>query len=119
MTHNELETLSLLDTTSPDDKDEEYKNPLDISDIISICQEYNKLGWQIQLQVENILEIGVEESIRCGNVRKDALPFVKNFLRRICDNVYFGDATMQAQDCIALIQAYEDKYKIKYYSKCN
>ena len=35
--------------------DEEYSIPLDISDIISICREYNKLGWQIQNQVENIL----------------------------------------------------------------
>jgi hypothetical protein len=120
MTHNEFETLSLIETTSKKTSDEEeYNHPLDISDIISICQEYNKLGWKLQNQVENILEVGVEESIKSGNVRKDSLPIVKNFLRRICDNVYFGDAVSQAQDCICLIQAYEDKHKIRYVSKSN
>ena len=120
MTHNEFETLSLIETNeTTSDKEEEYTNPLDISDIISICQEYNKLGWKLQNQVENILEVGVEESIKSGNVRKDSLPIVKNFLRRICDNVYFGDAVSQAENCIELIQAYEDKHNIRYASKSN
>jgi len=119
MSANEFETLSLLETSTSDDKDEEYNIPLDISDIITICREYNKLGWQIQNQVENILEVGVEESIRSGNVRKESLPHIKQFLTRICENAYFGDAVSQAQDCIELIRQYEEKHNVKYVANYN
>jgi hypothetical protein len=90
-----------------DDLEEEFSIPLDISDIISICREYNKLGWQIQNQMETILENGVEDSIKNGIVKKEALPHIKDFLKRIYDNGYFGDASSQAQDCIELIKQYE------------
>lgn len=107
---NELDTISLLETnTSKDDQHEEYSIPLDISDIISICREYNKLGWKLQSQVENILEVGVEESIRNGSVRQDSLPFIKDFLEKIVQNAYFGDATAQAQACIFLLDDYRGK----------
>lgn len=109
----------LLTDTITNNVDDEYNIPLDISDIINICREYNKLGWQIQNQVENILEIGVEESIKTGNVKQQSLPHIKNFLKRICDNPYFGDAGTQAFDCIDLIQQYEDKYKLIYTSPSN
>lgn len=110
MSAQELE-LTLVSTAS-EEKEEEYSIPLDISDIITVCREFNKLGWQIQQQVENILEVGVEESIKSGNVKKESLPHIKTFLRVICQNAYFGDAVSQAHDCIKLIQAYEEKYKI-------
>jgi hypothetical protein len=110
MTAPELE-LALANPTSEEDE-EEYSIPLDISDIITVCREFNKLGWQIQQQVENILEVGVEESIRSGNVKRESLPHIKSFLRVIGKNAYFGDAVSQAHDCIKLIQAYEEKYKI-------
>lgn len=110
MTAPELE-LSLVSTTS-EEKEEEYSIPLDISDIITVCREFNKLGWQIQQQVENILEVGVEESIRSDHVKKESLPHIKSFLRVIGKNAYFGDAVSQAHDCIKLIQSYEDKHKI-------
>lgn len=113
MTAHELEVLT-LDTTTPNESDEEYSIPLDISDIITICREFNKLGWQIQNQVENILEVGVEESIKSGNVKQSSLPHIKRFLQAICCNAYFGDAVSQAHDCIKLIAEYEDKYKITY-----
>lgn len=99
---------------SPADTDElteEFSIPLDISDIISICQEYNKLGWQIQNQIEYILENGVAESIKSGIVKSEALPFIKDFLKRIYDNGYFGDASSQAQECIELIKQYEEPPK--------
>lgn len=107
MTAQELDVLTL--TNSNNDNDE-YSIPLDISDIITICREYNKLGWQIQNQVENILEVGVEESIKSGNVKKESLPHIKSFLQQIMKNAYFGDAVSQANDCIRLIQEYEDKH---------
>lgn len=119
MTAHDLDALRLKEVTTTNDKDDEFSIPLDISDIISICREYNKLGWQIQNQVENILEVGVEESIKSGNVRRESLPHIKNFLNRICDNAYFGDAVDQARDCIKLIAEYEEKHKITYVSKSN
>lgn len=109
MTLNEFETIRLIDTSTSDDKTEEYNIPIDISDIISICREYNKLGWKLQSQIENILEVGVEESIKNGSVRQDSLPFIKDFLQQIVKNAYFGDATAQAQACIFLLDDYCDK----------
>jgi len=119
MTLNEFESLAVIETTTSEEKDDEFSIPLDISDIISICRDFNNLGWQIQQQVENILEVGVEESIKSGNVKKESLPQVKHFLRSICKNAYFGDAVSQAQDCIRLIQDYEEKYQLRYASNYN
>jgi hypothetical protein len=106
MTAHELDNLGFAVSN-----DEEYSIPLDISDIISICREYNKLGWQIQNQVENILEVGVEESITSGIVKRESLPHIKHFLQSICRNAYFGDAVSQAHDCINLIVEYESQHK--------
>lgn len=114
MTAHELEDLTLVSQTS-NESDDEYNNPLDISDIINICREFNQLGWQIQSQVENILEVGVEESIKTGKVKQSSLPHIKKFLNAICRCVYFGDAVSQAYDGINLITEYEDKYKVTYH----
>jgi hypothetical protein len=114
MTAHELEVLTLETTSNSNETDEEYSIPLDISDIITICREFNKLGWQIQNQVENILEVGVEESIKSGHVKQSSLPHIKRFLQAISRNAYFGDAVSQAHDCLKLISEYEDKYKITY-----
>lgn len=114
MTLNEFETISLIENTTSNDKDDEFSIPIDISDIISICKDFNSLGWQVQNQIDNILEIGVEESIKTGNVKPKSLPLIKFFLRRICGNPYFGDAVSQAQDCLVLIERYEEQHKPKY-----
>lgn len=119
MTINELKVLELTETENSNTKDDEYSIPIDISDIITICREYNKLGWQIQQQVENILEVGIEESIRTGYVKKEALPLIKNFLRQVSNNPYFGDAVSQAHDVIMLIQRYEKEHSIVYASNFN
>ena len=116
MSINELNTLSVIETNN---QDEELDIPIDLSDIISICREYNKLGWQIQQQVENILEIGVEEAIKSGYVKQQSLPLIKSFLKAVSQNPYFGDATSQANDCILLIQQYEKVNNIRYESKSN
>ncbi len=107
MTAHELDALHSAIEISPD---EEINIPLDISDIIYICQEYNKLGWQIQHQMENILEYGVEESINKGIVKKESLCQMKSFLKAIYRNPYFGDAASQANDCIVMIEDFERKY---------
>ncbi len=86
---------------------EEYSIPLDISDIINICREYNRLGWKVQMQVEHILEVGINEAISSGAVKKESLPFIKNFLNAISKNPYFGDAGSQAELCLSYIQKYE------------
>jgi hypothetical protein len=119
MTLDEFESLNALETSTSEEKDDEFSIPLDITDIISICKDFNSLGWQIQTQVENILEVGVEEAIKSGNVKKESLPRIKFFLRKICGNAYFGDAVSQAQDCIRLIQDYEEAHQIKYASNYN
>lgn len=119
MTLDEFESLDTIETSTSEEKDDEFSIPLDISDIISICRDFNSLGWQTQQQVENILEVGVEESIRSGNVKEESLPRIKFFLRKICGNAYFGDAVSQAQDCIRLIQDYEETHKIKHVSNFN
>ena len=101
------------------ENDEEFSIPLDISDIINICREYTKLGWQIQNQVENILENGVEEAIKSGFVKKESLVHIKNFLLAISRNAYFGDAVSQAHDCIKLIHEYENRNQVKMCSSWN
>jgi hypothetical protein len=116
MNAHELEVLSLaegsLNTVSSTPNDEEYSIPLDISDIINICREFNKLGGQMQNQVENILEVGVQESIKSGIVKQQSLPYIKSFLRAIERNAYFGDAVSQAHDCVELIVEFEEKNKV-------
>ena len=89
-----------------DNMEEEFSIPLCISDIINICREFTKLTWQMQNQIDSILEMGVEESIRSGSVQRTSLPHIKSFLMRICDNSYFGDAIFQAQETLYLIDLY-------------
>jgi len=108
MTAHEFEVLSLNSSTLNKDKEDEYSIPLDISDIINICREYTKLTWQTQSYIESILEMGVDEAIKSGSVQQDSLPHIKNFLLKICDNSYFGDATSQAKEAIYLIDTYLD-----------
>jgi len=110
MTLPKLETLT-IDTTISNEPGE-YSIPLNITDIISICKDFNNLGWQVQKQVETILEVGVEEALLTGKVKLEVIPHIKYFLHRVCDNIYFGDAAFQAQECLELIAQYEDKYPI-------
>lgn len=117
MIAHELDTTTLVSSST--ENDDEYSIPLDISDIITICREFNKLGSQIQNQVEQILEVGVDESIKSGHVKRESLPHIKTFLRAIGQNAYFGDAVTQAHDCVKLIQNYETENKVISVSKAN
>ena len=97
-------------TPVDNEKEDELSIPLCIDDIIRICKEYNQLGWSIQTQIENILEFGVEESLKNGSVQIEALPHIKQFLLKICENPYFGDAVSLSTDCIRIITQYEKSY---------
>lgn len=96
-----------MNETHTANKEEEFEIPIDLSDILNVCKEYNKLGWKIQNQVENLLELGIDEAVRKGIVKVESLPHIKDFLNSICDNAYFGDAVDQANECIALIDHFE------------
>lgn len=111
--------LKALGLASHSSSEEEFSIPLDISDILNICREYNKLGWQVQNQIEHILELGIEECIKNGYVKKESLLQIKQFLLAIGKNAYFGDAVSQAQDCIELISKYEQVHNLKLVSSAN
>ncbi len=104
-----LHTLNKIKFTEllASEKDDSLDIPIDISDIITICKEYNKLGWQIQNQVEELTEIGIDEAIKTGSVKITALPHIKDFLCAVSNNMYFGDAADQAKECIELIEIFE------------
>lgn len=88
--------------------EENYSNPIDISDIINVCKNYSKLGWKVQYQVECIMEVGIDEAIKTGTVTVASLPHIKDFLQQISQNPYFGDACDQAVNCIHVIEMFED-----------
>lgn len=117
MTAHEFEVLGINNSTLTND--DEYSIPIDISDIINICREYTKLTWQMQNQIESILDLGVDEAIKTGSVQRTSLIYIKDFLLKICDNAYFGDAVSQAYDCVKLIQQYEENNQIKLISNFN
>jgi hypothetical protein len=113
MTANEQ---NINELSVPTHEEEEYSNiPLDIGDIIAICREYNQLGYSIRQQVENILEIGVEEAIKTGYVKKESLPLIKNFLQQIIKNKYFGEASYLANEVFINIIFYEENTGISCY----
>lgn len=80
--------------------------PIDINDIITICHEFNKLGNDLQHQIQCLFECGVEESVNSGKIKVKSLPLIKSFLMQIGENYYFGDAAEQAYDLIFLIDLY-------------
>jgi len=100
MTTNKFEDLIKINISA---SEEEYSIPLDMSDLISVCQEFSNLGLQIQSQIEHILELGIEESIKSGLIKKEHLPQLKKFLKIINQNPYFGDACSQSGDLILKI----------------
>jgi hypothetical protein len=90
---------------------------LDISDIISVCQEYSKLGSNIQNQIEQILDCGIEASIKEGIVKVESLPFIKHFLLAISKNCYFGDSCIQSLELINEMEKFSKN--LKYISENN
>jgi len=107
MTALKLEDLDF----SFENEEEEFEIPLDIEDIMLICREYSKLGWNLQNQIEAILDIGVEEALKSGQAKRESLPHIKEFLQQIISGVCVGNAATQAIDCIDLINYYQTTNK--------
>jgi hypothetical protein len=89
---------------------EELSLPLDMSDILSACKDYSKLGWQIQNQIEEILDLGVEEAMMAGLVSATSLPHIREFLKQIAANPLWEEAGYQANEAIGKIDEYLEKY---------
>ena len=81
--------------------------PLDISDIITVCKEYNRLGHNMQHQVEIIIEYGIETAMDQHLIDIAALPLIKDFLKGIASNPLYGDAQSQASELVQLIRYFE------------
>lgn len=99
--------------------DEEFSLPLDLTDIIYICREYSKMGFNIQNQVDNILEEGIENSINKGIVKKENIPQIKQFLKAVSSNRLLGDAADQSDECLNLIKQFEYKHNVYFNLKVN
>lgn len=91
------------------DSNEDFSTPLNINDLLEICKEFNKLGWQIQSQMEHLLELGIEDAIKSGFVKYQSLPHIKQFLKSINNNPLFGDASQIAADLVIEISCYEQQ----------
>lgn len=100
-------------------ENEDFIAPIDISDIISICKEFNKLGANMQNQIDNMLELGVEDSVKNGTIKVQSLPHIKQFLNQIRQNVYLGDASDQAEELMAMIELFEYNNPHYFVSKKN
>lgn len=111
MTKHDSDDLKIID--SSDDETDEFSIPLDISDLLFICQEYNKLGWNSQYQMTYIIENGVSSAIKNGIITKESISSIRSFLKAIAKNAYFGDAATQAEECLLALEAYEHKEVVK------
>jgi hypothetical protein len=106
--HNDTATELQLVPVEPETLD----NPISMFDIISICREYNKLGYQMQSQVDQLLELGIQDAIKTRVVSAAALPHIKSFLQQVIRNPYFGEAVDQATDCVRLIEDWQDAHPL-------
>ncbi len=109
--YNQLKPISNIE--------EKFENPIDITEIINICKQYSKLGFKIQHQIETIIEYGMEDSIKSGKVKVSSLPLIKYFLESIKDVHLLGDAALQADECIALIELFEMEHPELFVSPVN
>jgi hypothetical protein len=113
MSNYDYEDLELqLETVPVETNQDELDIPLDITDILSVCREYSMLGWQIQQQVENIVELGIQDAIDTRAVSISSLPHIRAFLKQVIANPYFGDAVAQAEKAVMLIDTYTDTHPI-------
>ena len=109
--NNKQLKLQLIEFSKPKETNEYLDIPIDITDIITVCKEYSNLGSNLQNQVESILDLGIEESIKTGKVKLQSLPHIKFFLKSIVNNPYFGDATDQCNEIIDIITLYQSKFE--------
>jgi len=106
-------------TIEETDKEETFSNPIDLQDIINVCQNYSQLGQSIQWQVSCLMDIGVEEAVRSNQVSIAALPHIRSFLQQIEKTVYFGDACELASELIFKIDLFEDENQSLFHGSAN
>lgn len=85
--------------------DDEFSIPLDISDLLNICKEFNELNAATKLQLENIIDNGIESSLQQGFITYDGLPKIIKFFSKIKENAYFGDAATQADELLNVMKS--------------
>lgn len=83
---------------------------IDITDILTICKQYNILGWNLQGQLEYLIENGVEETVNNGKVSVEMLPYIRDFLKSITERLTNADVVDQAYAIIMMIDYYEFNY---------
>lgn len=84
--------------------------PTDISDILNICKHFSQLGWRLQVQLEMIMENGVEEAMSGGQVDANALLGIRGFLKVVSDNELLGEVSEQCFATMMMIDHYIDKH---------
>ncbi len=89
------------------ENEEVFSIPLNVSEILELCQKFSNLGFNIQHQLQDIAEYGVEESIKRGLVKKESLPFIQDFLSTLSKNSYLGDAAMEAETFLFMLKELE------------
>lgn len=67
---------------------------MDISSVLEICKAYNKLGWAMQDQLNDIAESGgeLENLIEEGKLNPNALYYINEFLQKVEDNIPYNES---------------------------
>jgi hypothetical protein len=100
--NNEAQELQLLPV-----EQETLDIPIGLSDLISLCQAYTEMTWQIRQQANDLIELGIDDALKTQAVSASSLPHIKSFLQQVQRNPYFGDAVAQAQEAIWLIEEWQ------------
>jgi hypothetical protein len=70
---------------------------MDLTTILDICKEYNRLGWAVQEQLEKVIDDSdnIKEMVEDGKLNPNALKYIKTFLENIADLT--GDETGEVE----------------------
>jgi hypothetical protein len=88
--------------------EEDLDIPLCVEDLIVICREYTRLGYQMQQSVDAIMDLGIEDAVNSKAVSAAALPHLKHFLQQVIRNPLFGDAVDQAAETVRAIEDWQE-----------
>lgn len=70
---------------------------MELYDLIQLCKKYSRMGWAVQQQLDNILDMGLAAAIEEGKVNPNALDIIREFLGDVAgysdaegDNLFSG-----------------------------
>jgi hypothetical protein len=86
--------------------------PIDLSDLIALCEAYSQMTRGMQQQANDLIELGIEDALKTKAVSTSSLPHIKAFLQQVQRNPLFGDAVAQAQEAIWLIEEWQMAHPI-------